>query len=196
MTIEKYVDSRNHVSYRMRDAKMIYTNFAGEAGQYNDAGNRNFNILLDKKDFDFLTDEGFRPRERDLDGADPQYMLKINVRFKNDPTDTRNPKVLFKTKYGNKRLFAEHTSAVIDGEQVSFSPIDILDWADIDNINLAFNEYQSPKSDHKTAYLQLLIATKHEDPFEDEFYSDQDEPDSAQNTMEFHKIDPDLKSID
>ena len=41
----------------------------------------------------------------------------------------------------------------------------------------------------------MLIATKHEDPFEDEFY-DNDEPDTALNTMTFQKVDTDLKSIE
>lgn len=195
MAVEKYVDSRGRVSYRIRGAKLIYPNFAGNGGQFNDEGNRNFNIELTQDEFDFLTDEGFRPRMREKIDADPQLLLKINVKFKDDPADTRNPKILFKTQYGNKRMWSEHKKAVVQGEEIDFSPVDILDWADIENVNLSFSAYRGKMSDHNTAYLQMLIATKHEDPFENEFY-DNDEPDTALNTMTFQKVDADLKSIE
>ena len=88
MAVEKYVDSRGRVSYRIRGAKLLYPNFAGTGGQFNDEGNRNFNIELTQDEFDFLTDEGFRPRMREKIDADPQLLLKVNVKFKDDPADT------------------------------------------------------------------------------------------------------------
>ena len=145
MAVEKYVDSRGRVSYRIREAKLIYPNFAGNGGQFNDEGNRNFNIELTQDEFDFLTDEGFRPRMREKIDADPQLLLKVNVKFKDDPADTRNPKILFKTQYGNKRLWAEHRKTVVQGEEVDLSPVDILDWADIENINLSFSALKRGK---------------------------------------------------
>lgn len=181
MAVEKYTNSRGRVSYRFKDAHLRFCNFEGKEGMYNDKGNRNFNIELDKDDADFLTNEGFNVRvlEPKTDNSDPMYLLRVNIGFKDDPEDSRNPKIMLKNNHGNQKLNADN--------------VNILDWADIENVKLSFNPYQSPKSDHKTAWLNMLIAQIHEDPFEEEFY---EVPDSATNTITFQRIDPDFKEIE
>lgn len=180
MSVEKYTNSRGRVSYRFRNCHLMFSNFEGKEGRYNDEGARNFNIRLNQKDADYLTDEGFRVRPvppKDPD-AEPLFLLKVNVMFKDDPKDSRNPKILLKNNHGNKKL--------------DENSVQILDWADIENVNVSINPYNSPKNDHTTAYLNMLIAQMHEDPFEAEFY---DVPDSATNTITFQRIDPEFKEL-
>ena len=71
----------------IEDAKLIFRNFAGEEGQYNRAGDRNFSVVIDDQDMAMaLIKDGWnlKPlRQRDPD-EELVYHLKVTVRMDGD----------------------------------------------------------------------------------------------------------------
>lgn len=93
-----------------RDAKIVFKNFAGAARQYNEAGDRNFGLLLSKEDADRLATLGWNikalsPKE---EGDDPQPWVKVFVGFNGRP-----PKIVIVTER-NKTPLDEHTAGMVD----------------------------------------------------------------------------------
>lgn len=137
----------------MEGVRIIFRNFAGKEGQYNREGDRNFAVLLDDKTAEAMAADDWnvkwlRPRE-DEEGETPQAYLPISVNFKGRP-----PRIVLITSRGRTN---------IDEDQ-----IEILDWADIINVDLIVSPYAwtvNNKSGIK-AYLQSLYVTIQEDPLE------------------------------
>lgn len=67
--------------YIVRNARIEYTNFAGEANDMNTAGRRNFKLRLDEDLYNALVQEGvtcsMKPPMRE--GQDTKYTVKANV---------------------------------------------------------------------------------------------------------------------
>jgi len=67
------------------DAEIIFRNFAGAAGKYNDEGDRSFSIVIDDKDFAMmLREQGWNVRQlraRD-EYEEPSYSLQIAVSYR------------------------------------------------------------------------------------------------------------------
>ena len=141
----------------IENAKVIFRNFRGEERQYNDKGDRNFNLVLDAAAADALSEQGYNVRvrpPRDEDG-DPQYLLPVSVSYKNRP-----PKIVLVTSR-NKTLLDEDTV----GE---------LDYVDIANIDLTIRAYNWTMGNGRSgvkAYLNSMYVTLDEDEF-DEKYAD------------------------
>lgn len=139
------------------DARIIFRNFRGEERQFNDAGNRNFNLVLDAEQAEELREQGFNVRvrpPRDEDG-EPQYLLAVAVSYKNRP-----PKIVLVTRH-NKTLLDEETVGEID-------------YMEIEHIDMSIRAYhwqlQNGRSGVK-AYLNSMYITIAEDEF-DEKYAD------------------------
>ena len=167
-TIDKITDANGRVKYEIRDAKMIWMNFAGKEGQFNPEGRRNFNLVLDEESAKAFEKDGFlvkyhEPRDPDDVG---DYTLKVNVNFKG----YKPPEIWIKNNHGNAQLNEDS--------------VQILDWANIQELYVVVNPHVY--KDSKTAYLDKLLATIQESEYESKFF---DTPDSAANTMTFKKID-------
>lgn len=143
--------------YTIKNARIIFRNFAGEERKFNPAGHRNFAIALDKEDADALTRDGWsvrvlEPRE---EGDEPQPYISVTVNFNKG----RSPHVVLISEMTKKR-----TS--LDGDSVG-----ILDWAEIVKADCVLNPYDwqvNGKSGRK-AYLKSLYVTIAQDELEAEY---------------------------
>lgn len=115
----------------VEDARLIFKNFAGEEDQYNRKGNRNFGVVLDPEDAREMEQLGWnvkwpKPRENAEEGDEP-LKPHINVTAKYD--GPRPPRIFMITNQGRKRT-------ELDEELV-----DMLDYADIETVDLIFTPY-------------------------------------------------------
>jgi hypothetical protein len=137
----------------MEGVRIIFRNFTGKEGQYNREGDRNFAVLLDEKIATAMAEDNWnikwlKPRE-DEEDAVPQAYLPVSVNFKGRP-----PRIVLITSRGRTNLFEED--------------IEMLDWADILNVDLIVRPYAwevNGKTGVK-AYLQSIYVTIEEDPLE------------------------------
>jgi len=142
-------------------ARIIFRNFSGKEGKYNAPGNRNFCVLLDENLAEDLMRDGWnvrylRPREQE---DEPQAYMQVKVAFGNIP-----PTVVLITSKGKTRLNEDS--------------LDILDWAEIKNVDLIIRPYNYDVSGHQgvKAYLKSIYVTISEDELESKYM---DVPDSA-----------------
>ena len=139
----------------MEGVRIIFRNFAGKEGQYNREGDRNFAVLIDEKTAEAMDADGWniktlKPRDTDEGSEEaPQPYLPVSVNFNGRP-----PRIVMITSRGRTNL---------DENQ-----IEVLDWADIKNVDLIVRPYEwtvNGKSGIK-AYLQSIYVTIEEDPLE------------------------------
>lgn len=138
----------------MEGVRIIFRNFSGKEGQYNREGDRNFAVLLDEKVAADLATDGWnvkwlRPREDEEEGTEQQAYLPVSVNFKGRP-----PRIVLITSRGRTNLDEDS--------------IEMLDWADIINVDLIVRPYEwtvNQKSGIK-AYLQSIYVTIEEDALE------------------------------
>lgn len=149
----------------MEDVRIIFRNFSGKEGPYNREGDRNFSVLLDDRIAKQLHKDGWlvkelKPREDDEEQVGQPY-LPVTVGYK-----IRPPRVVLVTSRGRTHLGEEE--------------IGMLDWADIEHIDLIVNPSHwtvNGKTGIK-AYLQSLYVTINEDALELK-YADIDEMPSS-----------------
>lgn len=156
------------------NVRLIWTNFAGREGKYNPAGNRNFNIVLEESDAKMLQELGLNVKFHEgRDETEPGiYTLQIKINFKS----YNPPEVWMKNSHGNAQL-DEESIKMLD-------PLVSADAVTESWLSFNLNRYEQ----FTTAYLQKLLVTVQESDYEARFF---DEPDSAMNTMTFHKVGKD-----
>lgn len=143
---------------RIEDAKIIWTNFAGVKGRYNQPGFRNFHLVIEDEELATrLLDDGwnlkrFKARE---DGETPEgYHMQVVVSF----DAARPPKIMLITNQSQTFL--------------NESTVELLDSADILNCDIEVRPYNWSQSDGRRGvkgYLQTLYVTIKEDPFAEKY---------------------------
>lgn len=149
----------------IEDAQLLFKNFSGKKGEFNPEGHRNFCVLLDEDVAKQLKKDGWnvkylKPRE---EGDKEQAYLQVKVRF-----DNRPPNIILVSSTGKSRI--------------DESEVNLLDWAEMDNIDLNINPYEwhRPNGDSGiTAYLKSMYVTIEQDPLEEKYVN----KDSALNTI-------------
>jgi len=139
----------------MESVRIIFRNFSGKEEQYNREGDRNFAVLLDDAVAERMAADGWnvkwlKPREDSEDDETPQAYLPISLNFGKG----RPPRVVMITSRGRTQL--------------DENMVELLDWADITNVDLIIRPYEwtvSGKSGIK-AYLQSIYVTIEEDELE------------------------------
>jgi hypothetical protein len=152
----------------LEERKILFRNFSGEEGRFNAKGQRNFNVLLTDAEAEAMATDGWnvkylQPRE---EGDAPQPRLEVSVHFGKNP-----PRIV---------LITDHGKTPLDESMVS-----LLDWAEIENVDMIIRPYQwevSGKTGVK-AYLKSLYVTIREDELEKKYY---DVPDSAAVAIMVH----------
>lgn len=150
-------------SVLMEDVQIIFKNFTGKEGRYNDKGDRNFCVILDEKTAKQMEKDGWnvkrlKPREEDLDedGSIPEGTPYIQVKMN---FDNRPPRVVMITSTGKTQLGKEQ--------------VEILDAMEFKMVDLTVNAYSwsvAGKSGIKP-YLRTMYVTIEEDDL-DRKYAD------------------------
>lgn len=150
----------------IENSRIIFRNFAGNEGQYNRAGDRNFCVPLEPADADAMMRDGWnvkflKPRE---EGDEPQAYLKVKVNLGGN----RPPKIVMVTSRGRTTL---------DDDMVG-----ILDWADIASVDMMLNPYSWDVNGKSgiTAYLKSIFVTIQEDELDLKYAN---VPDYAMNSI-------------
>jgi hypothetical protein len=155
----------------IENAKIGFRNFSGAAGKFNTEGRRNFCVFLETETARNLQEDGWNIRWLEpRDGEDdPKPYLQVSVRFENELSRQKmNPKIV---------LISQHGKTVLNE-----STVNILDWAEIDTVDLIIRPYNwnvSGKEGVK-GYLKSMYATIVEDELESKYY---DVPDKATDTI-------------
>ena len=144
----------------IENAHIMFRNFRGEASKFNAAGKRNFCVRLDQDMADRMIDEGWNvkflhPRE---EGDEPTPYIQVAVNF-----DNIEPNIFTITGRHKNRLNSD--------------TIDILDYAEIENVDLIIRPYNwevNGKVGVK-AYVKNMYVTLVEDEFADKYADISDE---------------------
>lgn len=144
----------NGTQVTVRDAQMIWRNFEGRETVFKPAGNRSFNVVLDEKTAQQLSNDGWNVRTKEPrdEGDDYLHTLEVGVGYK-----VRPPRVVMITSNSRVNL----------GEET----VGVLDWADIEKVDLIFHAYNwevGGKGGVK-AYLKTMFVTINEDELEAEY---------------------------
>lgn len=148
------------------NARIGFRNFSGKEGQYNPAGNRNFAIFIEDMELARrMEKDGWNIRWLEpKDENDPmQPMISVKVAFGKYP-----PKIVLVSKKGLSQLREED--------------INILDWAELDKVDLTLNasEWAFGGKSGVKAYLKTMYATIAADPWEEQYA---ERPDAAQDSI-------------
>ena len=139
---------------RLENAHVInaFRNFSGKETQFNPEGNRNFCVIIDNSEYaDALAREGWnirhtKPRNED---EEPTAYLQVKVSYKNYAPDVK--------------MVSGNTITKLDE-----STIDILDWADIDyvDIRISPSNWSYGGRSGVAAYLHEMYVVVSEDDFD------------------------------
>lgn len=129
-------------------AKLVLRNFAGRQTKYTN-GSRTFGVLIDPSTANKMAEEGwnikyFQPKN---EGEGPVPWINVAVNYNNIP-----PNIILISSGGKTRL--------------SEDKIDMLDWAQLSNIDVSINPRKWVNDAGKTcikAYLKSMYATVYED---------------------------------
>ena len=133
---------------KLEHAQIALRNFAGREGKFNAEGDRNFAVILPEALADQLANEGwnvkrFKPRDPEDEFGSP--FVRVAVKYGRIP-----PKVVLVS--GDKLT------------QLDESTIDILDTADITNVDLIIRpRVWDPDTGRVKAYLKTMYVTIDDD---------------------------------
>lgn len=136
----------------LEDVRLLFRNFGGKEGQYNRAGDRNFNVILPDEMAEDMIKDGWNVKplkSRDEDEA-PAYRLEVAVKF----DGPRPPEVTMITQRGRTRLPEDL--------------VDMLDYADIEHVDMIISPYEWSVNGRTgvKAYLHKIFVTIVEDDLE------------------------------
>jgi len=149
----------------LENARIVFRNFSGKEGKFNNEGNRNFCVLLDPDVADDLKRDGwnirvFEPRE---EGDLPQPYTQVRVSYTGRP-----PKIVMISSNGRTNL---------DEDSVN-----ILDWAEIETVDMILIPYawEVRGTTGVKGYLKTMYVTIKEDALEKKYAN---APDSAASCL-------------
>lgn len=147
------------------NARIIFRNFSGKAGKFNNEGNRNFCLLLDTDVANDLARDNWnikwlKPRE---DDEPPQAYTQVKVGYGGRP-----PKIVMISSRGKTNLDEDS--------------INILDWAEIETIDLLLTpyEWEAKGATGVKGYVKTMFVTIREDELELKYAN---APDSAASCL-------------
>ena len=134
----------NNDQVTIKNARIIFRNFAGKASRFNAAGARNFCVIIPEDKVEEMVNDGWnikRLRPRDEDELPPAY-IQVSLSFSNYP-----PKVW---------LIAGKSKTMLDDETIAS-----LDYAEIENVDLIIRPYtwEVRGETGKKAYLKKMYVT-------------------------------------
>lgn len=158
----------------IRDAEITYKNFNGDEKPFNEAGKRNFSLVLGEEDATDLIAKGWNVRAMRMGEEDTEqyYHLSIAVNYRYKP-----PRVYLITAQGKKKALL--------GESL----VGMLDQLEYSKVDLEFTPYDWKMAGKtgKKAYLQTMFFHMLESPLELEYADVEEIPslgDMAQPALE------------
>lgn len=100
--------------------QLIFRNFAGEANQYNNSGDRNFCLIIDDELAGELQNLGFtikRTKARDDYDSVPYIKIKVGFTLK-DGSDNPYPPKIYKIDSTGMRALNKNTVKLLDGARI------------------------------------------------------------------------------
>lgn len=141
----------------LEGVRITYRNFQGRADTFNQAGRRNFVVLLDDDTAGVMKKEGWNVKVlAPRDEADtPQAILKVNVKYDGKGAP---PRVYLVTTRGKTMLDADS--------------VRVVDFAEIENVDLVIRpwNYDINGSQGISAYLKSIYVTMHEDDLDRKYH--------------------------
>ena len=142
--------------------QLIFRNFEGAAGKFNNAGDRNFCLIIDDELAGELQSKGFtvkHTKARDDYDAVPYIKIKVGFTLK-DGTDNPYPPKIYKIDSTGMKLLDK-------------SNVKLLDGARIKNVDLIFSAYayedRETGETRYSPYLRNLYAEIEENDLEREY---------------------------
>jgi hypothetical protein len=151
----------------LEGVRILFRNFSGLPGRYNAKGARNFNVALDSDTAEAMMKDGWNVRflqPREGYGDELQPILEVAVKYPAEGGRGSTPRVYLITSRGKTPLMEDM--------------LPILDWAEIENVDMIIRPYMWEVSGKKgvKAYLKAIYVTVVEDALELKYV---DVPDSA-----------------
>lgn len=133
------------------NATIKFRNFSGAEGKFSPAGKRTFHLFLTEAEAEAMQIDGWNVKYLKPYEADdiPQAHIEVEARWRGFP-----PRVVLVTSRGKTPL--------------DESMVDILDWAEFDNVDLIINpsRWEVNGNSGIKAYLKSGYFTLHEDELE------------------------------
>lgn len=135
-------------------ANIMFRNFAGREGRFNQEGTRSFAVFIDEDVYAAMERDGWnvkrlKPREDEEDGLGQPY-IQVSVKYKGRP-----PRIVLISSRGRT--------------EVTEDLVDMLDAVEIANCDVILNPYRwlLPNGDTGIkAYLKTMFLTINEDELE------------------------------
>jgi hypothetical protein len=142
----------------LENVRLIFRNFAGREGMYNREGDRNFAVILPRDVAEAMARDGWNVKmlKAREEGEEDQPYISVAVNFQG-----RRPPII--------KMITSKTRRTTDLDE---DTVEILDWADIDNVDLMIRPYDwaikrgKDEASGRKAYLQSLYITIIEDPLQ------------------------------
>ena len=144
-----------------------YKNFRGEERKQggrimNQAGKRNFNIILNEEQYEDLKAKGWQVRENETSNGDTEYLIKVNVSYGGRP-----PMI---------KLVPTDNSKPISITEASVGSLDMLDIVNAEVVIRPYN-WDDTGRYGAAAYLRSMKLDIYVDPLEAKMgFYDNDEP--------------------
>ena len=139
----------------MEGVRLVFRNFTGKEGPFNQEGARNFGVILPDDVAEAMLADGWNvkylePRDED-EGEERTPWLPVKVGYGKG----RPPKITTINDLGKKTTLNEET-------------VETLDWADITNVDLIVRPYHYDVQGREgiSAYVQTMYITVEEDALE------------------------------
>lgn len=141
-------------SITLENVPIVYKNFLGEKGQYNEEGERSFNIIIEDPDMaEQLAADGLNIKPYlDEDGNITSYHFQVKVNY----NSRRPPRIYRVTQEGRRQQF-------LDSKQVG-----MLDSVTVSSVDITFGTWvwrESPLP-NVSAYCNVMYAKVEEDPLD------------------------------
>lgn len=146
--------TKERKSVVIRDAKILFRNFAGREREFNPEGDRNFSVVLDPDLAKQLLADNWRVKQLKPRGENEEgdYHLKVNLNYKKG----QPPRVVMVTSSGRTDLGSDE--------------LDILDYIEIESCDMTLNGSWSDMSGGGyAAYLRSIYVNIHEDDLDREY---------------------------
>lgn len=158
----------------IRNARIKFPNFAGrQEGRFNLKGQRNFQVVIDDADLaKKLADDGWNVRVWAPDEGDPEYSIKVNVKYHHDGDggNHADPRI-YQTTGNRKRVLLPEDL------------VGSLDHAEIESVDVQFGPYNWTNAEGKSgvsAYAKSVVVHIADDPFADEYDDIADDSDGTE----------------